>query len=167
MQARGQELAFLQKLQPRVDAAAAALQSSLDATLAATLAAQAPAALFTCLHAYAAIGRPAAAEAVVRAQLVAPAVREALLQGSDGGGGATGGAGVPSAAATASSSQQLPAALRRVQAGLSAAASPFLEHVLSQPSVAAPFELLGGAVLAEVRGGHGAPLVIKCLGSTC
>eukprot|EP00887_Chlorella_sp_A99_P001064 scaffold14.g1064.t1 len=127
---RLQELAFMRELEPRVQSAAAQLQASLDATLTATLAAQAPAALATCMHAYAAIGRPAAAEAVVRRQLVAPAVAAGLGALAGGGG--------------------LPAALGAVRAALGAQVSPFLEHTLSQKGLE-PFEFLGDAVLAQVH----------------
>ncbi|KAL4443325.1 hypothetical protein ABPG75_011062 [Micractinium tetrahymenae] len=137
--AKGGELEFMRQLQPRIDAAAEALQGYLDAALAATLQSQSPVALSVCLHAYAAITRPQAAEAVVRSTLVAPVVRQVV-------------AGHKSRAPLAgpASGGQLGEVLAAVSEGLKAQCAPFLEHTLSQPSTSQAFDFLGGSLLAEV-----------------
>lgn len=137
---KGGELEFMRQLQPRIDGAAATLQGHLDAALAATLQSQSPVALSVCLHAYAAIARPQAAEAVVRSTLVAPVVRKAVdeQKGKAPLAGPTSGA-------------QLGEVLAAVTQGLQAQCSPFLEHTLSQASASQAFDFLGGGLLAEVH----------------
>ncbi|EFN56656.1 hypothetical protein CHLNCDRAFT_57543 [Chlorella variabilis] len=138
--ARGQELEFMRQLQPRIDGAAEQLQLSLDGALAVTLQSQSPVALGVCLHAYAAIARPQAAEAVVRATLVAPVVHQAVADQK-----AKAQVGGPSAGT------RLGDVLAAVTEGLKAQCAPFLEHTMSQPSTSQPFDFLGGSLLAEVQ----------------
>jgi hypothetical protein len=67
--ARGEGLAFLAGLRPRVDAATSALTAELDDALRAALRlppAAGAGALAICMHAYAAASRPQAAEQVRR-----------------------------------------------------------------------------------------------------
>ncbi|PRW51049.1 conserved oligomeric Golgi complex subunit 2 [Chlorella sorokiniana] len=137
--ARGQELEFMRALQPRIDGAAEQLQGSLDAALAATLGSQSPVALGVCLHAYAAIARPQAAEAVVRQTLVAPVVQRVVAEQK-----------AKSPLAGPAGGAQLSEVLAAVSEGLKERCSPFLEHTLSQPAAAQAFNFLGGSLLAEV-----------------
>ncbi|KAL4420915.1 hypothetical protein ABPG77_001256 [Micractinium sp. CCAP 211/92] len=138
--AKGGELEFMRQLQPRIDGAAAALQGYLDTALAATLQSQSPVALSVCLHAYAAIARPQAAEAVVRSALVAPVVRQAVAEQNS-----------KAPLAGPASGAQLGEVLAAVTKGLGAQCAPFLEHTLSQPSASQAFDFLGGSLLAEVH----------------
>ncbi|PSC75738.1 conserved oligomeric Golgi complex subunit 2 [Micractinium conductrix] len=139
--AKGDELEFMRQLRPRIKAAAEALQGYLDEALAATLQSQSPVALSVCLHAYAAIARPQAAEAVVRATLVAPVVQRAMAHQK---------AAAP-LSGPAAAGPQLGAVLGAVSEGLNAQCAPFLEHTLSQASTSQAFDFLGGALLAEVH----------------
>lgn len=61
---RSQDLALIRKLQSRIDAAAKRLQSELDQATRAALAGSNSTALAICLHAYASLGAPQAAEQV-------------------------------------------------------------------------------------------------------
>lgn len=73
--AKGEDLAFMTAMQPRVDAAMERLQAALDAAMSVALQASSTTALGICLHAYAALGRPQAAEQVVRNVVVTPLVQ--------------------------------------------------------------------------------------------
>lgn len=130
----------MRQLQPRIDGAAEQLQLSLDGALAVTLQSQSPVALGVCLHAYAAIARPQAAEAVVRATLVAPVVHQAVADQK-----AKAQVGGPSAGT------RLGDVLAAVTEGLKAQCAPFLEHTMSQVGWAG-----GSACVQSVsRGGGG------------
>lgn len=148
--AKGEDLAFMKALQPRMEGAAERLQTALDCALASVLKTQNPQALTTCLHAYAALGRPAAAEVVVRKEVVAPIAMATIQQtitidASEGGRG-DGGNSTATAAA-----QALPQVLDTLKTTLIKECGSFLELALSAGGPT--FNFLGTSVVEEIEAG--------------
>lgn len=144
--ARGEDLAVVRQMGPRTERAAASLESELGSTLRVVLAAQNPSAMAVLLHAYSSLGRPEAAEAVVREELVLPVVGEAVSEAASraADGDHSG------AASVGSSGPSLAVLLPAVSAALREHVGPFLELAMSPAAGSQTFDFLGGSVLPEV-----------------
>jgi len=141
---KGEELAAVRQMAPRIQRAASNLQSELDSALARVIHAQNPTALAVLMHAYGSLGTTEAAEAVVRKEVVAPvvaaAVKQAVQKHKEEGG-----SNAPSFSSTVSLAVVLPV----VHAALQEQTGPFFELALSPAGGAAAFDFLGGSLLPE------------------
>uniref|UniRef100_A0A1D1ZXQ3 Conserved oligomeric Golgi complex subunit 2 n=1 Tax=Auxenochlorella protothecoides TaxID=3075 RepID=A0A1D1ZXQ3_AUXPR len=153
---KGQDLAFVQTLAPRIVAAADRLQTYLDLALEAAIRQQVPTALGACLNSYASINRPQAAEQVVRSTLTRPLVEQtlaALRETTPGAAGAAAPAQRPGSGAAPAAvppAAPLPAFLEALTRGMADELGPFLAHAMATSSGVHAFEFLGNGVLAEV-----------------
>jgi hypothetical protein len=148
--AKGEDLAFMKALQPRMEGAAERLQTALNSALTSVLKTQNPQALTTCLHAYASLGRAAAAEVVVRREVVAPIVMAAIQQTittttTDANEG-----GSSNSTATAAA-QTLPQVLDTLKTTIIKECGSFLELALSAGGLT--FNFLGMSVVEEIEAG--------------
>jgi hypothetical protein len=136
---KGEELAAVRHMAPRIQRAASSLQSELDSALARVIHAQNPTALAVLLHAYGSLGSTRAAESVVRREVVAPvvaaAVKETMQKHKED---------------VTSSSVSLAQVLPVVHAALQEKTGQFFELALSPAGGAAAFDFLGGSLLPEV-----------------
>lgn len=151
--ARGEELAVVRNMAPRIQRAASSLQSELNSALKAVLKAQNPTALAVLLHAYGSLGITEAAEVVVRQHVVAPVVAAAVQKVREqkvAQGGNTLSSQNSGSAARLGSLLSLAEVLPAVLAALHEETGPFFELALSPAGGAAAFDFLGGSVLPEV-----------------
>lgn len=146
---RGQELVVVRQMTSRKDHAVNSLQSELDGALRMVLEAQNPSALGVLLHAYASLGRPEAAEKVVRYAVVAPIVSKSIAAVQDVPRNANG----QKIQSASDPEPTLGAVLPTIGAALRQEAGPFLELAMSPFGGAHAFDFLGGAVLPEVLKG--------------
>jgi conserved oligomeric Golgi complex subunit 2 len=147
--AKGEDLAFMKALEPRMEGAAERLQTALDSALASVLKTQNPQALTTCLHAYASLGRPAAAEVVVRREVVAPIVMATIQQTITTTKDSNEGGSSNSTATVAA--QTLPRVLDTLKTTIIKECGSFLELALSAGGPA--FNFLGTSVVEEIEAG--------------
>jgi conserved oligomeric Golgi complex subunit 2 len=138
---KGEELAAVRQMAPRIQRAATSLQCELDSALARVIHAQNPTALAVLLHAYGSLGSTDAAESVVRKEVVAPVVAAAVKQ--------TVQKHKEENNSSPSSAVSLAQVLPAVHAALQEKTAPFFELALSPAGGAAAFDFLGGSLLPE------------------
>ena len=146
---RGEELAVVKLMAPRIESASSSLQSSLDTALATVLDAQNPTALAVLLHAYSSLGSntsgaaaSGAAEGVVRRRVIHPVVANCIAKEST-----TASTTTHESTPVVTLSTLLPA----ISVALKEQIGPFLEVALSTGGGgAAAFDFLGASVLPEV-----------------
>jgi hypothetical protein len=136
-QGKGKHLKFIIQLEPRIEACEAKLARAVKAALATAIHARSKAALGHCLHAYTAVGRVHEAEEMIRTRLVAPAVKAVL-------------AAAPPAAALGAREDLAPLLNSCSTAALASCAIELELTRDVESGLAAQYNLLANAVLAEV-----------------
>ena len=142
---KGEDLAAVRQMAPRVHRAASNLQCELDNALARVIHAQNPTALAVLMHAYGSLGTTQAAEAVVKKEVVAPVVAAAVKQAVQTQKEENGSISSSSSSSTISMAVVLPG----VHSALQEQTGPFFELALSPAGGAAAFDFLGGSLLPE------------------